>query len=234
MRQSSNSPIRRRAWRLVAIALVIGTGLSLVACKSKNQAITENASAPVSTGTVQATLPVDPTMIAVPELPPTTSTVVPTATPTNPGANSDSFAAATAPDPAKPGTFWPKRVGDFASAFKGSAWYPKYLPKGYKFNSLDIVEFDPGSGLVCDIIFTKGEKVLQFTQGSPKNRDYEVVSSGRVPWGTGIAWIVHQDPADTSTPVILVYNDGANFAELSGDISNSDLKAIAASMVAVK
>ena len=108
------------------------------------------------------------------------------------------------------------------------------MPTGYKFDSLDIVEFDPGSGLVCDIVFTKGDKVLQFTQGSPKNRDYEIVSAGKVPWGTGTADIVHQDPADQSTPVMIVYNKGGNFAELSGDVSTRSSRRSPTSMVVVK
>jgi len=220
----------------------LGASLSLAACKSRDQAITEVTSGPVATGTVQATLPIDPSTIAVPDVAPTTPTVTTSpeaSTPQAagagaPGGATESFAVATAPDPAKPGSFWPKRVGDFAAAFKPPVWYPRYLPAGYKFESLDIVEFDPGSGPVCDIVFTSGEKVLQFTQGSPKNRDYSVVSAGKLKWASGTADLVHMDPADKTTPVIVVYKKSGSFAELTGDVSAAELKKVAASMVTVK
>lgn len=238
MRQISDRLKSRRVLRVAVLTLTVCASLSLVACKSRDQAITEVASSPVQTGTVQATLPVDPTTIAVPDIPLDVATTAPTAVQAAeagaPSNNAESFAAATAPDPAKPGTFWPKRVGDFADAFKGPVWYPKYLPVGYKFESLDIVEFDPGSGLVCDIVFTNGDKVLQFTQGSPKNRDYKIVSDGKLDWASGTGHITHMDPADKSTPVIVVYSKSGNFAELTGDVSTAELKKVAASMVPVK
>ena len=133
-----------------------------------------------------------------------------------------------------PAGIWPARVGSFALSFKGPVWYPKFVPKGYKIDSLDVVEFDPGSGLVCDIVYLNGDKAVEFTQGSPKSREYEIVSVGKVAWGTEKADIVHEDPSDKTTPIIIVYNHGGNFAELTGDASDADLKAMAASMVAVK
>ncbi|NTU71946.1 MAG: hypothetical protein HGB10_09040 [Coriobacteriia bacterium] len=227
--------IRQRRLRAVAAFIsVVILPLSLAACKSKDQAIVESTTSPVATGTVQAQPLVDPSTIAVPELPADTQSLSPAAASANPQESADSFAEAIAPDPAKPNTFWPKRVGDFAARFAGPVWYPKHLPVGYKFESLDIVEFDPGSGLVCDIVFTSGEKVLQFTQGSPKNRDYEIVSAGKLAWGSGTANLVHMDPADKSTPIIAVYSKGGSFAELTGDVSTAELKAVAASMVSVK
>ena len=75
-------------------------------------------------------------------------------------------------------TLWPAKVGAFAKSFSGPVWYPKTIPSGYKTDSIDIVELEPGSGLICDIIFVNGEKSLGFTQGSPKTRDYEIVSIG--------------------------------------------------------
>jgi hypothetical protein len=228
--------------RFAVVIVFAVVALSSGGCKSRNEPITE-VSAPVATGTVQATVPIDPSLIAVPTVPtsttPTTSTTstateVPVA-PAVPDAAPESFAEATAPDPTKAGAWWPKRVGTFAAGFKGPTWYPKYLPAGYKFESLDIVEFDAGkSGLACDIIFLKGDKVLQFTQGSPKSRDYEIVSAGKAPWGTQTANIVHQDPADKSTPVMVVLKKDGNLAELSGDVSTDVLKKVAASMVVVK
>jgi hypothetical protein len=231
-RGSSDSP-NARATRVAAIVILVFVALSLAACKSRDAAITEVASAPVETGTVQATLPVDPTQIAVPEIPSSTPTAT-TLAPPAADPKTETLAQATAPDTSKPGAFWPKRVGEFSSAYKGPVWYPKYLPPGYKFESLDIVEFDPGSGLVCDMIFTKGEKVMQFTQGSPKSRDYAIVSVGKVPWGPDKADIVHQDPADNTTPIVIVHSKSGNLSELSGDAPTNELKAVAASMARVK
>ncbi len=86
-------------------------------------------------------------------------------------------ALAAAPAP-KVKTLWPPKVGAFAKSFRGPVWYPKTIPSGYKTDSIDIVELEPGSGLICDIIYVNGEKSLGFTQGSPKTRDYEIVSIG--------------------------------------------------------
>jgi hypothetical protein len=238
MRRSGLPQVGRALRFAVVIALSV-VAVSSSACKSRDEPITE-ASAPVSTGTVQATVPIDPSLVAVPSVPTSTTQTTPTATevpvaPANPNAAPETFAEATAPDPTKAGAWWPKRVGTFAAGFTGPTWYPKYLPPGYKFESLDIVEFDAGkSGLACDIIFLKGDKVLQFTQGSPKSRDYEIVSAGKAPWGTQTANIVHQDPADKSTPVMVVLKKDGNLAELSGDVSTEVLKKVAASMVVVK
>ncbi len=117
---------------------------------------------------------------------------------------------------------------------RSPVWYPKSLPAGWKVDSVDVVELDIGTGLVCNIVFLKGDTAIVFTQGSPKSRSYEVVSAGKVPWGTETADVVHQDPADPATPVIIVYNRGGNFAELQGDVSVAQLKEIAKGMVPVK
>ncbi len=234
-------PVVGRALRLAVIIMLAVVALSSGACKSRDEPITE-VSAPVSTGTVQATTPIDPNLIAVPSVQTSTSQTTPTAAapvapvaPAVPDPAPETFAEATAPDPTKAGAWWPKRVGTFAAGFTGPTWYPKYLPPGYKFESLDIVEFDAGeSGLACDIIFLNGDKVLQFTQGSPKSRDYEIVSAGKAPWGTATANITHQDPADKTTPVMIVLKKDGNLAELSGDVSTEVLKKVAASMVVVK
>lgn len=224
MRRSSPLPAHRRTFLLVATAVL---GLALISgagCKARNEATTETNSLPDATGTVQATLPVDATATATPTVAPTSTAAV-TASPAP--------KVPAKPKPA-PATLWPAKVAAFAKGFKGPVWYPTAVPKALKLDSLDVVEFDPGSGLVCDIVYTDGSKTVQFTQGSPTTRDYEIVSTGKVPWGTETADVVHEDPADTTTPIVIVYSKGGNFAELSGDVSEAELKAIAASMVPVK
>ncbi len=240
MRQYRPLPGSSRARRIAAFAVLVVVAISVSACKAKDRAITEIASEPVSTGTVQAQLPVDPNTIAIPNVETTfPASVTPTATGvgagTDPTGVTESFAEAIAPDPAKPGSWWPKRVGRFADNFKPPTWYPRWLPKGYKFESLDLVEFDAGqSGLACDIVFLNGDKVLQFTQGSPKNRDYEIVSVKTVKWGDSTAYVMHQDPADTSTPIMIVMNQDGNLCELQGDASQAVLEKVAASMEVIE
>lgn len=189
----------------------------LAGCKAPTEPITVPTSGLDATGTVNAPLPVD------------TSTVPATGSP-NP-ASSTASASAASKAPVGP---WPAKLGSFAKAMKYTVWFPKALPTGYKLDSVDIVELDTGTGLICDMAWVSNDKVVEFTQGSPKERDYPIDSVGKVPWGTATADIVHQDPADKSSPVIIVYSKGGNFAELQGDPSLDELKAIAASMVVVK
>ena len=238
MRRSSHSSVTQPAWRIFAIAVLVCSGLSLGACRSRSRAVLQSSDVPVEAGTVQASMPVD-------SQPPTTSATTPTPNAgavAAPGAGTSGISASTPQAPqtsqgnAKkaPVGIWPQKVGSFSTSFKGPVWYPKHIPAGFKIDSLDVVEFDPGSGLVCDIVYLNGDKVVQFTQGSPKTRDYEIVSVGKVPWGTETADVVHEDPTDKTTPIVIVYSKGGNFAELTGDVSDAELKAIAASMVAVK
>jgi hypothetical protein len=145
-----------------------------------------------------------------------------TVTPANPTAKPD-------PTPA-PGTTWPAKVGGFAKTFKKPVWYPTYAPKSYVLDSVDVVELDPGTGLVCSVVFTDGQKAVQLTQGSPTNRTYPIISLGKVAWGSAKADIMHQDPADSTSPLMIVYTQGGNFAEVSGDAPTEELKAVAASM----
>lgn len=224
MRRFAASPRVRCAAKftvvtLCAVALVAATG-----CKSINKANTETNNVVESTGTVQATMSAEPTATEVP-----TQTAV--ATEVVPGAPAP---VPVAPAPKAAPALWPSKIGTFAKNFKGPVWYPKYLPKGYKVDSLDVIELEPGSGLVGDIIYMSGEKTLGFTQGSPTTRDYEIVSVGKVPWGTETADLVHEDPSDTTTPQMIVYVNGGNFAELYGDAGLAELKKVAASMVPVK
>jgi len=206
-------PRTRGTIAFAVIALVASASLTVTGCRSLDVPNVEIEGAVDSTGTVQADLPSD-----------ATSTTSPT-----------SSVTATSGAPAAP-TLWPTRVGTFAKNFKKPAWYPKYLPKGYKLESVDITEMGTGTGLVCDTVFLSGEKALIFTQGSPKERDYEIVSAGQVPWGAAgdKADIVLQDPEDPSTPPIIVFSKGGTFVEVQGDPSLNELMKIAASMVPVK
>jgi hypothetical protein len=225
--------------RIAAIAVLICSAIVAGGCRSRGRAILEESAVPIAAETVQATMPVSvqPSQIAAPVIETTSEVLTPGGTAATAGGPSSS-GAVNAPMPKQskkaPAGIWPTKVGVFSQAFKGPVWYPKSVPSGYAVDSLDVVEFDPGSGLVCDIVYLKGEKVIQFTQGSPKTRDYEIVSVGKVPWGNKTADVVHQDPADNTTPIVIVYSKGGTFAELTGDASEAELKAVAASMVAVK
>jgi len=239
MRQSIVSPSSRRAWRFAVVALLALSVTSLAACKSRDGAITEQSSSKVETGTVQATPEVTPTVAAtaapapseVLTSAPATSTVATTAPASKPATS----AAKPKPKPAAAKPAWPAKVTAFAKSFKKPVWYPQAVPKGFKTDSVDVVEMDPGTGLVCDVVLLRDGKVIQFTQGSPTVRAYEFVSAGKVPWGAkGKADIVRQDPADPKSPIIIVFQKDGNLAELSGDVSPEALKAIAASMVLVK
>jgi len=215
---------RTRSRRVIvattAIALLCVSLLGLQGCKGKNTPNTVTKGLVESTGTVQASMSVESTALTSADVP--TSSVADAA---------NALAAAPAP---KGSSIWPAKVGAFAKSFSGPVWYPKTIPKGYKSDSLDIVELEPGSGLICDIVYVNGEKSLGFTQGSPKTRDYEIVSTGKVPWGTDTADVVLEDPADPASAQMIVYNKGGNFAELYGDAGIAELKAMAANMVAVK
>jgi hypothetical protein len=181
------------------------------ACQPLDQPNTETGGVE-STGTVQAELPT-----ATPEA---TSSVTPT-TPATPA------------EPEVP-AIWPAKAATFAKNFKKPAWYPAYLPKGYKLDTIDIIEMGTKTGLVLDIVYLSGDKALLFTQGSPTDRSYDIVSAGKVPWGTDKADIMYQDPEDTSSPAMIIYSKNGTFIELQGDPSLVELKKIAASMVPVK
>lgn len=237
MRQSIASPSNRRAWRFAVVAVLALSVTSLVACKARDGAITEQSGSKVETGTVQATPEVTPTVAATVAPAPsevlTSAPATSTAAITAPVSKPATPAAKPKPVAAKPA--WPAKVAAFAKSFKKPVWYPQAVPKGFKPDSVDVVEMDPGTGLVCDVVLLRDGKVIQFTQGSPTVRAYEFVSAGKVPWGTkGKADVVRQDPADPKSPIIIVFQKDGNLAELSGDVSPEALKAIAASMVLVK
>lgn len=145
-------------------------------------------------------------------------------------------ASATAPAAAAvaPTGDWPAKVAEFATKVKGPVWYPSAVPEGLAVDALDVLELEPGTGLVCDILFVGGSTEVGFTQGSPKTREYDLVSVGKVAWGSETADVIYEDPEDTSSPRMIVYDSTENLAELYGGASFDQLKAIAASMVVVK
>jgi hypothetical protein len=128
----------------------------------------------------------------------------------------------------------PDKVTAFAKDYKGQVWWPSLLPAGLKLDSVDVLELEPGSGFVCDSYFISGDIEVGFLQGSPKTREYEIPSVGKVPWGTETADVIYEDPEDVASPKMIVYSANGNLAELAGGTSFEDLKAIAASMVIVK
>ncbi len=223
MRPHDLAPRARRI-AVLALACLVVFALATSGCKSRNAPIVVNNDTAVdSTGTVQASDTVEvtsspqpaessvPTVVIIPA-----DGQVPEAPPTGPKG------------------FWPDKVGSFATRFAKPVWYPKTLPKGYKVDSLDVVELEPGAGLVCDIVYINGDKTLQFTQGSPVSRDYEIVSAGKTPWGNKTADVVHEDPEDPTSPIAIVLVDGGSLLELYGDATAAELKAVAASMTPVK
>jgi hypothetical protein len=221
MRQAFALPRARRAAGFTVVVVATFALLAVAGCTSVNSVNTETKNVVDSTGTVQASMSAEPTGSD------SVLSTAPAPAPGSPGA----VAPSTKPGVA---TVWPTKVGTFAKNFKGPVWYPKYMTAGYKLDSLDVVEFDPGSGLVADIVYLNGEKTIGFTQGSPATRDYEIVSVGKVAWGTEQADIVYEDPEDTTSPQMIVYSKGGNFAELYGDAGIGELTKVAASMVPVK
>jgi len=125
---------------------------------------------------------------------------------------------------------WPSKVGVFASSYKGQVWYPLRQPSAMRVVSLDVIELEPGSGLVCVTVWSDGKKAVQLMQGSPKSRSGEIDSAGKVAWGSEKADIVRDDPTDSNSAVTIVYFDKGTLAELSGEASLDELKAVAASM----
>jgi hypothetical protein len=201
--------------RFSALVVTVMCGLALTAvagCKSIDQPNTRKAEGNVSAPTVQATLTAE-----------ATSAPAATATPQSGQPSGESAAVAV-----------PPKVSAFAKAYPGQAWYPASVPAGFKTDSLDVVEMEPKTGLVCDIVYLKGGKVIQFTQGSPTARDYEIVSVGKTAWGDQQADIVHEDPSDTASRKMIVLRTGDTLAELGGTVDFETLKSVAASMVPMK
>jgi hypothetical protein len=197
---------------VLAFTIALSVLLTGPGCGSKEAEKPPVKETIVATSTVEATAALEATTI----VPPTASTTV-------------------TPPPAVPTGPWPAKVAkSFAAKVKGPAWWPKSLPSGVKMDSLDILQFEPGSGLVCDAFFIGGAIEIGFLQGSPKTREFEIVSLGKVPWGTEKADVVSEDPEDPAAPQMIVYNAKGNLAELSGGTSIEQLKAVAASMVLVK
>jgi hypothetical protein len=148
------------------------------------------------------------------------------------GDSADSGAdVGTAPSNGHP---WPRKVGQFGEDYDGTVWYPAYIPAGFELETIDIVEFEPGTGLVCDVLFLSGQKTIAFTQGSPKARGYEASATASTPWGDASASLLPIDPSDPKSPSMVVLSKDGNLAELSGDIPLDELKKIAASMEVVK
>lgn len=198
----------RRARFVLSLAVLCVLAAAVSGCKDIDEPNTEKADAPVTTGTVQATM--TPEGVA-------------------------GQMGATMPQSADaPKGEWPDKVGQFAAAFKAPVWYPTKLPAGMEIESVDVVEIEPGTGLVCDVLFFDGTNAVAFTQGSAVAREYEIESVATVSWGTKTATVVRQDPADPQSPQMIVLVDGKNFVELSGNLPITELEAIAASMVLVE
>jgi hypothetical protein len=247
LRDLLGSSVTRRLTHVFVLALACVLLVSAAGCKRKNTPIIEFVDAPVSAPTVEATMSVQPS--STPSASTSSSAAAPTGKVTVPGSKGNDItlkgsnappAAGTVEAPMKKqaptnkNTLWPTKVATFHLNYNGEAWWPKSVPAGYKIDSLNVVEFDRGSGLVCDTIWVSGGKMVELIQGSPKNRAYSYTSSGKTAWGTGTADVVRQDPSDLTAPVTIVYNKGGTFAELSGDLTLTQLKAMAASMVPVK
>lgn len=199
---------RRTSWIAALVALVALSAVPVASggCKPINEpTFVDNGGVPVNAPTVQASMTAEATS-----------------------------AAAAAGSGAAAGKRWPSRVVSFANSVKHPVWYPATLPPKMKLDSIDVIEMEPKTGLVCDAFFLGGAKSIRLTQGSPTARDYDIVSVEKVPWGTVTADVVHADPEDATTPRMIVLRSGGNLAELSGDVSLEVLKSVAASMQEVR
>jgi|BarGraIncu00421A_1022006.scaffolds.fasta_scaffold01988_5 hypothetical protein len=211
MRRATRPRIRGVfAIAILALLLVTSLVMSGCSCTPIDQPIEEQGGVE-STGTVQA------------DLSATTSGT----------ADTTSSATATSTPEATP-TVWPAKVGTFKKNFKKQVWYPTYVPKGFKIDSLDIVELDKGTGLVCDIVYLNGDNMIDFMQGSPKARTTDIVTIQKVPWGAETASLTYQIPDDPSTLPMIIYYKGGTLVELTAQgASVTELKKMAASMVPV-
>lgn len=137
---------------------------------------------------------------------------------------------------ATPKGAWPATVGTFAREFQKPVWYPTYLPAGYKLDTTYLIEFAPDGSLMCEVVFLNGDSQLVFDQGSPVGRDYEIVSTGKVAWGSAgdKADTMSSDTEDPEAPPMIVFSKDGNLMELQGDPSLDELKKVAAGMVLIK
>jgi len=138
--------------------------------------------------------------------------------------------------PAPTGGEVPAIVKDFAKKYDGDVWYPSALPSGMLLVDPYVDELEPGSGLVCDLLFAAGSTEIGLLQGSPTTREFEIESLGTVPWGTGgtKADVVLEDPEDSASPKMLVFKGKGTLVELYGGTGLDQLKTIAASMQLVR
>jgi hypothetical protein len=134
-------------------------------------------------------------------------------------------------------THIPKEFVEFAKAIKKNwspdpvkVWYPSYLPNGFKFKTLETTTIAEGMGPVCDVVFANGKSEIWLSQGSAVCRDYEIVPIETIPWGTDTADTMDAEVENDSKKVFIVYAGFQNLGELSGGVSNQELKKIAASM----
>ena len=152
---------------------------------------------------------------------------------TNEPVSAEAVQATLTAEPGPVGS-WPEKVGSFAASYDGAVWYPTSLPEGFEPDAVDVVELEPKTGLVCDIVFVKGDQYIVFTQGSAQARSYDVVSVGKTAWSDVVADVAHEDPSDQSSPKMIVLAEGESLAELSGSVDFKVLESVAASMMPVE
>lgn len=114
----------------------------------------------------------------------------------------------------------------------GTAWYPTYLPKGFTLSSVDASGLKDKAVFACGLVFSNGNRQIHLSQGSPAQRDYEIVPLATVPWGSEQAFAMDLD-GQPGGEQFIVHEDAVNLAELQGDVSLAELKKIAAGMKAV-
>lgn len=130
----------------------------------------------------------------------------------------------------------PATVKTFAEEATGTRiFYPSKLPEGYKYLLAEVVPKESdGYGPTIDIGFAKGDLELWITEGSPVLRDYEIVSLGKTPFGSGTADIIWEDPEAPGEAQMIVYVEKGNLVEMYGNGTIEDLKALAAAMEPVQ
>ncbi len=91
---------------------------------------------------------------------------------------------------------WPEKVGRFSVSSEGATGHPTDRPDGFEIDTVDVIELEPETGLVCNVVLLKGNEAIVFMQGSPLARQYGIDPVDTVPWAAhpGRRWSMRTRP----------------------------------------